>query len=78
MLSAHDYWKLWCICYVNPVTYVTLDINPSVELYALINFNLVLKVRGLNSDNVIVGSGKEYRHTKLEKAFNMLFISAKI
>lgn len=63
--------------YVNPVTYVTLDINPSVEL-CLNRYNLVLKVRGLNDDgNVIVGSGKEYRHTKLEKAFNMLFISAK-
>ncbi len=62
--------------YVNPVTYVAVDINPSVEL-SLNKYNLVLEARGLNDEgNAIVGDGREYRNVKLDKAFNMLLINA--
>lgn len=62
--------------YVNPVTYVTVDINPSVEL-SLNKYNLVLDARGLNDEgNVIVGNGREYRNMKLDKAFNKLLSRA--
>jgi len=62
--------------YINPVTFVTVDINPSVEL-SLNRYNLVMDVRGLNNEgNVIVGNGKEYRNMKLDKAVNMLLSRA--
>lgn len=62
--------------HVNPVTYVTVDINPSVEL-SLNRYNLVTEAKGLNHEgNVIVGNGKEYRNMKLDKAINMLLSRA--
>lgn len=62
--------------HVNPVTYITVDINPSIEL-SLNRYNLVLEARGLNDEgNNIVGDGREYRNMKLDKAFNMLLFRA--
>lgn len=62
--------------YVSPVTYVTVDINPSVE-FSINRYDLVLKAYGLNDEgNAIVGDGREYRNMKLDEALNLLFVRA--
>jgi len=60
--------------YINPVTYVTIDINPSAE-FSLNRFDLVRDVRALSQDaKIIVGDGREYKNLKFDKALN-LFLS---
>ncbi len=62
--------------YVSPVTYVTVDINPSVE-FSINRYDLVLKAYGLNDKgNSIVGDGREYKNMKLDAALNLLLVRA--
>ncbi|AEE92212.1 anti-sigma factor domain-containing protein [Tepidanaerobacter acetatoxydans] len=62
--------------YVSPVTYVTVDINPSVE-FSINRYDLVLKAYGLNDEgNSIVGDGREYKNMKLDAALNLLLVRA--
>jgi len=62
--------------YVNPVTFVTVDINPSVEL-SLNRYDVVIDARGLNEEgNNIIGDGREYRNMKFDKALNLLLSRA--
>ncbi|WP_213975620.1 anti-sigma factor domain-containing protein [Tepidanaerobacter acetatoxydans] len=62
--------------YVSPVTYVTVDINPSVE-FSINRYDLVIKAYGLNDEgNSIVGDGREYKNMKLDAALNLLLVRA--
>lgn len=62
--------------YLNPVTYVTIDINPSIEL-SLNRYDVVRDARSLNEDgNIIIGDGREYRNMKFDKALNLLLSRA--
>lgn len=63
--------------FVTPNTYVTMDINPSVEL-SLNRYERVLEARGLNSDGAaIVKSNREFRNMKLKDALEILLTRAK-
>ncbi|HHX23038.1 MAG TPA: anti-sigma factor domain-containing protein [Thermoanaerobacterales bacterium] len=63
--------------YARPVTFVTMDINPSVELL-LNKYDYVLKARGLNENgNIIIGDGRALRNLTLKNALNMLISRAK-
>jgi len=60
--------------YFNPVTYVTVDINPSVE-FSLNRYDVVREARGLNEEGkIILGDGREYINKKLDKALNLLLL----
>lgn len=62
--------------YVSPVTYVTVDINPSVE-FSLNRYDVVRDVRGLNEEGkIIVADGSEYKNMKFERALNLLLSKA--
>ena len=62
--------------YLNPVTYVTIDINPSVE-FSLNRYDLVRDVCALNEDGkIIIGDGREYKNMKFDKALNLLLSRA--
>jgi hypothetical protein len=58
--------------YFKPVTYVSLDINPSVEL-SVNRFERVLRAEGLNGEGrAILGDGRVFRNMKLEEALKLL------
>ncbi|NLZ54088.1 MAG: anti-sigma factor domain-containing protein [Thermoanaerobacteraceae bacterium] len=62
--------------YINPITYVTVDINPSVE-FSLNRYDLVRDVRGLNEEGKnIIGDGRKYKNLRLDQALNLLLSSA--
>jgi len=62
--------------FLNPITYVTIDINPSVE-FSLNKFDLVRDARPLNEDGkIILGDGREFINMKIDKALNLLLSRA--
>jgi len=62
--------------YMNPVTYVTVDINPSVE-FSLNRYDVVRGARGLNEEGkIIIGDGREYKNMKFDKALNLVLSKA--
>ena len=63
--------------YARPVTFVTMDINPSVELL-LNRYDYVLKARGLDENGkTIVGDGRALRNVTLKSALSLLISRAK-
>lgn len=60
------------ISFMQPTTYITLDINPSLEL-CLNKYNRVLEVKALNRDGVnIIGDDKSFHYIDLDKAVRIL------
>lgn len=58
--------------YLTPVTFVTMDINPSVEL-ALNRYERVLSVNAFNDEgNLLAKDGSSFRNMKLENAIKEL------
>ena len=58
--------------YLKPVTFVTLDINPSVEI-SLNRYSRVLDVLAINTDGVALVQDKEnYRNMKIEEVIDLL------
>ncbi|ADL08767.1 anti-sigma factor domain-containing protein [Thermosediminibacter oceani] len=63
--------------FFHPVTYVTMDVNPSVEM-SLNRFNRVIDVEGLNDDGArLVGDRTSFRAKPPEKVVRMLLYRAK-
>lgn len=62
--------------YVTPSEYVTIDINPSVELVVNM-FNKVIKVKPLNNDGTKVVENLALNNKNLQEAVNLVVKSAK-
>ena len=57
--------------YRRPVNYITLDINPSVEV-ALNIFDKVVSAKGINTDGELLIAGLKLKNRSVTKAFDML------
>ena len=62
--------------YVTPSEYVTIDINPSVEIVVNM-FNKVIKVKPLNDDGTKVVENLNLNNKNLQEAVNLVVKSAK-
>ncbi|TYP58774.1 anti-sigma factor domain-containing protein [Thermosediminibacter litoriperuensis] len=63
--------------FFRPVTYVTMDVNPSVEM-SLNRFNRVIDVEGLNDDGArLVGDRTSFRTLPPERVVRMLLFRAR-
>jgi len=61
---------------IQPVTFITLDINPSIEL-SLNKFGRVIEVKGLSSDGIdMIGDGRAFHKMDMEKAIRVLLDQA--
>lgn len=61
--------------YTTPVKYISLDINPSVEL-AVNTFNIVIDAQAMNEDGETILEGHTVKNMPVEKAVNTLVESA--
>ncbi len=61
--------------YIAPVKYVSLDINPSVEL-AINTFDVVIDAQAMNEDGETILEGKTVKNLSVEKAIDILVESA--
>lgn len=61
--------------YTTPVKYISLDINPSVEL-AVNTFNIVIDAQAMNEDAETILEGHTVKNMSVEKAVNTLVESA--
>lgn len=70
--------SLSVFAYASPAAYVTIDINPGVELI-LNRFGLVIGSDALNKDGMGIINGADIRHRKLESAIeNILNVAASL
>ncbi|MCG0276207.1 MAG: anti-sigma factor domain-containing protein [Thermosediminibacteraceae bacterium] len=67
----------YCVAFFSPVTYVTMDVNPSVEI-SLNRFDRVIEVEGLNEDGArIVGDKAYFKSMPAEEVVRILLERAR-
>jgi hypothetical protein len=61
--------------YIAPVKYVSLDINPSIEL-AVNTFDIVIDAQAMNKDGEVILQGQDIKNIPIEEAIDILVENA--
>jgi len=62
-------------CYYKPYSYISVDINPSVEITANV-YDRVINVEGINEDGQKIAALKEYKNKSVRDGIKEIMVSA--